>query len=158
MPQGANISVYLDASTLELLDAAVEQRASDDRARGMQGRAVTSRSSLVSYALVEFLSGTQQTSTTLSVPLIKDIVTPIARSHEVEYVTLFGSYARGEQTPDSDIDLYIGKGGLRGMEVFGFQRCLEQALGKKVDIVTSEGAGPRVLSHIEAEGVQLYAS
>jgi predicted nucleotidyltransferase len=38
---------------------------------------------------------------------IKDIVTPIAKSHGVSKVYLFGSYAHGEATKNSDIYLRI---------------------------------------------------
>ena len=42
---------------------------------------------------------------------IQKIVSPIAAYHGVERVFLFGSYARGEATPDSDLDFRVG---LRG--------------------------------------------
>ena len=38
---------------------------------------------------------------------IKGIVAPIAKKHGVNKVYLFGSYARGEATPSSDVDLCV---------------------------------------------------
>ena len=46
---------------------------------------------------------------------IKTIIEPIARKYGVERVYLFGSYARGEANMNSDIDLRVDKGSLRGM-------------------------------------------
>ena len=54
-----------------------------------------------------------------SISEIKDIVSPIAKKYGVENVYLFGSYARGEATPDSDLDLRIDKGKLRGLIMLG---------------------------------------
>ena len=41
---------------------------------------------------------------------IQKIVSPIAAYHGVERVFLFGSYARGEATPDSDLDFRVDCG------------------------------------------------
>ena len=43
---------------------------------------------------------------------------------------LFGSYARGEATPGSDIDLRIDKGRIRGLEFAGFLGDLQDAFDK----------------------------
>ena len=71
-------------------------------------------------------------------------------------MSLFGSWARGEQTPESDIDLLVEKGDLRGLEVFAFQRELSEQLGRDVDLVTSGGITPRLGKHIEQDEVVLY--
>ena len=52
---------------------------------------------------------------TPSVSDIRAIVDPIARAYGAERIFLFGSYARGEATPESDIDLRIDKGTIRGL-------------------------------------------
>lgn len=49
-----------------------------------------------------------------SVSDIQRIVAPIARRYGVDRVFLFGSYARGDNTPGSDIDLRIDRGRVRG--------------------------------------------
>ena len=38
---------------------------------------------------------------------LKELIAPIAEKYRLSAVYLFGSYARGEQTPDSDVDLYV---------------------------------------------------
>ena len=50
---------------------------------------------------------------------IKSIVTPIAAAHDVDRIYLFGSYARGEATASSDIDLRVDKGRLKGLFALG---------------------------------------
>ena len=50
-----------------------------------------------------------------SVGDLRAIIAPIAARHGVDRVYLFGSYARGEATENSDVDLRVDKGSLRGM-------------------------------------------
>ena len=70
---------------------------------------------------------------------IQAIVYPILRSHGVSRAYLFGSYARGEATGKSDIDLRIDGGRIRSMFGLGaLYHELTQALKKPVDLVTTE--------------------
>lgn len=41
---------------------------------------------------------------------IKNVIAPIAKSYGIKRIYLFGSYAKGEATEESDIDLLIEKG------------------------------------------------
>jgi predicted nucleotidyltransferase len=50
---------------------------------------------------------------------IRDIIIPIAQSHGVDKVYLFGSYARGIATEKSDIDLWIERGKVRTLFALG---------------------------------------
>ena len=60
---------------------------------------------------------------------IRDVIREIAQRYGVERVTLFGSYARGEARSDSDIDLLIDKGRIRGIfQLSGFHLDLEERL------------------------------
>lgn len=71
---------------------------------------------------------------------ISSIITPIAEAFGVERVWLFGSYARGDASENSDIDLRIEGGRIRGM--FGLGKLydeLTRALSKSVDLITTEG-------------------
>lgn len=88
---------------------------------------------------------------------IKAIVEPIARKYGVERVYLFGSYARGDATENSDVDLRIDKGSLKGM----FALCelyteIEKALRMKVDILTTGSLEDDFLRKIRKEEVLLY--
>lgn len=90
---------------------------------------------------------------------IKSIVAPIAAIHNVDKIYLFGSYARGEATPNSDIDLRVDKGRLRGLIALGaLYADLEDGLGKKLDLLTTGSLDQKFLQHIAKEEVLIYAS
>lgn len=90
---------------------------------------------------------------------IKAIVAPIAKAHDVGRIYLFGSYARGEATADSDIDLRVDKGRLKGLFVLGaFYADLEDGLGKRLDLLTTGSLDQKFLQSIAKEEVLIYAS
>ena len=68
---------------------------------------------------------------------IKSIVTPIAKRHQIAELYLFGSYAKVEATPDSDIDFLMDGGEIRSLfQLSVFRLDLEDALGKPIDLLT----------------------
>ena len=73
---------------------------------------------------------------TLQVADIKNFVAQVAPSYDVKKVTLFGSYANGEQTQDSDIDLLVEFGDTATyLTVFDFQYSIEEKIGLPVDVI-----------------------
>ena len=75
----------------------------------------------------------------------------------VERVYLFGSYARGEATKNSDVDLRVDKGNLRGMFALGaLYSDLEDSLGKDLDLLTTGSLDQRFLDQIAGEEIVLY--
>ena len=74
---------------------------------------------------------------------------------------LFGSYARGEQHPDSDVDILVvfdqetGKG-VSLLKHIGIALDLEDLLGKKVDLVTEGTLLPFVRESVEKDKVLIY--
>ena len=90
---------------------------------------------------------------------IKSIVAPIAAAHDVDRIYLFGSYARGEATASSDIDLRVDKGRLRGLFALGaLYTDLEDSLGKQLDLLTTGSLDQKFLQRIAKEEVLIYAS
>ncbi len=88
---------------------------------------------------------------------LKDIIAPIAEQHGVESVSLFGSYANGSASANSDVDLKIEKGQLRSLfQLCSFRLAIEDALKTSVDLVTSESSDRAFLSAIAREEVLLY--
>ena len=68
---------------------------------------------------------------------LRAIISDIAKAYGVKKVALFGSYSMGTQTPNSDIDLLIDKGDIRGLFVFNsFVNALKERLNKEVDVIT----------------------
>lgn len=70
---------------------------------------------------------------------LKRIVQPIVRKYRIPAIYLFGSYARGTATEDSDVDLLVDTTGtaLTSLLRLGELYCdLEEALGKRIDLLT----------------------
>ena len=87
---------------------------------------------------------------------IQRIVAPIAARYGVERMTLFGSYARGENTSESDIDLRVDKGQIRGLQMAFLLTDLEDALKMKVDLLSTSALDDAFLSSIRGEEKLLY--
>lgn len=88
---------------------------------------------------------------------IKKKIDPVCRHYGVDKVFLFGSYARGEATEQSDIDLRVDLGDmLRGLDVADFYADMEDALGRRVDIMTTRQLPKKFLQSIRSEEVQVY--
>lgn len=92
-----------------------------------------------------------------SIDEIQSMVRPIAESYGVERIFLFGSYARGEATPTSDIDFRVDKGQVKGFAFGGLINALSEALDKDVDVVTTASLDQDFLDYISKEEVLLYA-
>ena len=88
-------------------------------------------------------------------------VTPLLRPY-VRRISVFGSYARGEATKESDIDLLVqlkpseSRPALELFEFIRLEEALERELGCEVDLVTKEGLNPRRRPNIERDMVVLY--
>ena len=83
---------------------------------------------------------------------VKAKVTPILKAHGVTSASLFGSVARGDDKPESDVDILVELG--RPMGLFGYMRLareLEQILGRKVDLVTKKSLNKFIRPHVLPE-------
>ena len=87
---------------------------------------------------------------------IRDVVSRLAAQYGAKRVYLFGSYARGDMTPGSDIDLRIDKGAIRGLEMAGLLVDLEDALGIPVDLIPTGSLDDSFLAAIRDDEVLLY--
>ena len=96
--------------------------------------------------------------TLYSIDDLRSIIAPIAAKHGVARVYLFGSYARGDMTSDSDIDLRIDKGAIRGLAFAGLLGDLEDALDTSVDLISTAGMDAEFLKEIQRDEVLLYES
>lgn len=87
---------------------------------------------------------------------IKEKALPILKEAGVTRSSLFGSYVRGEQREDSDIDMLVDlPKGLSLWDVIGLQQKLEDALGKKVDLVEYGTIKPRIRDQILNEQLRI---
>ena len=93
-----------------------------------------------------------------------DISTAASRvlaQYDVSEAYLFGSFARGEQTPNSDIDLRLVCGNAMTFgTLYELPHELERELGRKVEIVTNppEHMRPAFRKSIKQEEIRLYVS
>lgn len=91
-----------------------------------------------------------------------DISTAVSRvltRYDVREAYLFGSFARGEQAPDSDIDLRLVCGYTMTFgALYELSHELENELGRKVDIVTNPlgHMRPAFRKNIEQDEVCIY--
>ena len=82
---------------------------------------------------------------------------PIAKKYGIDSMSLFGSYARGEATENSDVDFYIDKGDIKGLlDYIGFVQDLEDIFNCHVDVVSTGIQDKTFLALIKKDGVLIY--
>lgn len=87
------------------------------------------------------------------------VISAVHTRKAIQSVTLFGSYARGDASADSDIDLRIEVDPDATFGLFALSSFAEEtkeATGKQVDVVSSEQLREDIARAIEKEGVVLY--
>jgi uncharacterized protein len=96
----------------------------------------------------------------------REQVIAVLRGHERELraagvvrLSLFGSVARGDQRPDSDVDLLAAFDDTRRislLDVAGVEREISRMLGRSVELVEESTLKPRVRKNVEAEAVRAF--
>lgn len=85
-------------------------------------------------------------------------IRPVLKRFSVEKSALFGSYARGEETAESDVDILVQlPKGKSLLDLIQLKHSLEDVLQKKVDIVSYGGISPFLKDRILSESVPIYA-
>lgn len=87
----------------------------------------------------------------------KSKINDICERNDIIFLGLFGSLARGEEKPQSDIDL-LAKFSKRKslLDLVRIEREIEDALGGKVDLLTESSVSPYIKENIERDMVPLY--
>lgn len=88
---------------------------------------------------------------------IKDKVKSIASLYNIDRVYLYGSYAKGKQTPLSDIDLYMISE-IDGLDYFGVIEDLRNSLNKKIDLLSNKTIhkDSEIEKEIKRTGILIY--
>jgi predicted nucleotidyltransferase len=84
---------------------------------------------------------------------------PVLRGFGVAALYLFGSHARDEASPDSDVDVFVDVApdaafGLR--PYMGAFETLKRAVGEHVDYGTRKGLHPLLRPDIEREAIRIF--
>ena len=96
------------------------------------------------------------TKSQMRIEKIKSKILPILKEAGVKRSSLFGSYVRGEETRNSDIDLLIEAP--KNMSLFGLaglQIDLEEILNKKVDVITYNSINHLLKDYILKDQVRI---
>lgn len=73
----------------------------------------------------------------------------------IKDLALFGSVSRGDDTPESDVDLLVEFNAPVGMEFIHLSHALKDLLGRKVDLVSKGGIKPGYFEAIRGELVHV---
>jgi len=83
---------------------------------------------------------------------LKNKIIPILERYEVKKAAVFGSFVRGEQKKESDIDILIEfKGKKSLLDLAGLKIELEETLHRKVDVLTYNSLHPLLKDKILRE-------
>jgi len=95
----------------------------------------------------------------LSIEEIKSYIIPVVKKYPVDKVILFGSYARGDASDTSDVDLVVESGGkMRNSKIFTLGGDLLMALPVRVDvydILEIKKSSP-LYNSIREDGIIIY--
>ncbi len=75
----------------------------------------------------------------------------LQKRFKVSRMALFGSYARGDQEPDSDVDILVEVDPSIGLDFVTLAERIEKILGVSVDLVSSRAVNSRAMKFIESE-------
>jgi len=81
----------------------------------------------------------------------------LCREHGATRLRLFGSAARGEERPDSDIDIIVDFERPVGfIELIRFENALAEFFGRSVDLVTEPGLSPFIRDSVLASAAIIF--
>lgn len=96
----------------------------------------------------------------LELKAIKEAVSKVGKKYRIKNAYLFGSYAKGEATDKSDVDIIIDDGGnIRSLlDLSGFRLELVDELHTDVDVLTTDGVLPTFFNLIKDDRILLYGN
>lgn len=83
--------------------------------------------------------------------ILKEAKPELARRYGLKRLALFGSYARGDQREDSDVDILVEVDPSIGLEFVDLADHLEELVGVRAEVVSSRAIKPRNWKVIERE-------
>lgn len=95
----------------------------------------------------------------MSKEMIQKTIAEYFKTQPVLKAWLFGSYARGEETPQSDVDILFIPDKSQHFSLFtmgGMYEDLKELLGKEVDLITEGGLLPFARESAERDRILIY--
>lgn len=95
------------------------------------------------------------------VPVEIEQLANLCKRYSVQELSLFGSAARGDMRPDSDLDLlveFLPEAQTDLVDYAGLMLDLSQLLGRKVDLVSKSGLKPLIRDSVLHDARLLYAA
>lgn len=84
---------------------------------------------------------------------IKNLLT----KEDARKISIFGSYARGEEKKRSDIDILVEFSKTKSLlDIVRIERELSEKIGIKVDLLTRAAISPYLIERIENEAIEIY--
>ena len=92
-----------------------------------------------------------------SIERIRISLMPVFKEHNVRKAILFGSYAKGTERANSDIDIFVDSG-LKGLKFYGLLEDVATSLEKPVDLIDSSQVkqDSKVFQEINDTGIVIY--
>jgi predicted nucleotidyltransferase len=88
----------------------------------------------------------------MNVHEIRDTIIQVAARHGARNVRLFGSVARGDDRPGSDLDLLVEMDADRSLlDLVSLEQDLEELLERPVDVLTDGALHPRMRERVLAD-------
>lgn len=89
-----------------------------------------------------------------------ETIADICRRYQIRELAIFGSAARGDMRPDSDVDIMVElePGTHPGLRWMDMEDELEAIFGRRIDAMQKKQLKPRILAEAEREAVVLYGS
>ena len=93
----------------------------------------------------------------MSVKDLQSKLAPIFRNYGIKRASVFGSVSRGDDRPESDVDVIVKLGKPMGLVGFvGLVNEMEKVLGRKVDLVAEGGVNKFIEPHILPDLKTIY--
>ena len=87
----------------------------------------------------------------------KNVLAGFFKDQPVKRAYLFGSFVRGENNPESDLDILVELEPGTGLFKFiSIQHQLQIALRMQIDLVSANGLSPKIKPYIDSEKILIY--
>jgi hypothetical protein len=88
-----------------------------------------------------------------------DRLSELCRKYQVEFLGVFGSAARGEARPESDVDVLVRfspQVKIGYFKLYDVEKSLAESLGKSVDLVTQDALSPYIKDQVYSDLKVIY--